>query len=88
MFGWAAGEHNIFFYEYDNFIVRHNPIWVRVILIVVVSMFESVVLLTNIGETKSIFCTPVFIWVQQGTVVYKSRVTVEGYRFRKRGKIG
>ena len=41
-FGWAAGEHSIFFYADDGRIAGRNQIWVQTTLTDMVSMFERV----------------------------------------------
>ena len=83
---WAVSEHNIVFYVDDGRIVGSNPIWVNMTLTEVVRMFNRVVLLTNLDNTKEIMCTPGFIWGHQGTAVYKRRAAGEGYKFRERKK--
>ena len=60
--GWAAGKHNIVFYAYYSRKEGRNPIWVQMTLTLVVSVFDMMGLLKNIGETKSMVCTPGFIW--------------------------
>ena len=77
----AEGEHNIIVYEDHIHIVGRNPIWVQTTLMVVIRMFVSVGLITNIGNTKAMVSTPGFVWIQQGTVAYKSRATGEGAMF-------
>ena len=61
---WAVSEHNIVLYVDDGCIVGSNPIWVNMTLTEVVRMFNRVVLLTNLDNTKEIMCTPGFIWGQ------------------------
>ena len=39
-----------------------------------VRMFERVELQKNLGKTKEMVCTLVFIWGQQGIAAYKRRV--------------
>ena len=50
---WFTGEHNIVLYADDDRIIGRNPIWVQRTLTTLVRMFESVVLHTNLGKTKS-----------------------------------
>ena len=71
------GEHNIYFYAYDRRIAVRNPIWVQTALIAMVRIFDRVGLHTNLIKTKSIVCTPEFVWVQQVAEAYKQRATVE-----------
>ena len=41
---------------------------------------------TNLGKTKSMACTPGFIWSQQEAVAYKRRATDEGANFWERNR--
>ena len=70
-FKLAAGEHNIYFYVDDMRIAGRNPIWVQTALTAMVRIFERLVLQKNMSKTKSMVCTPGFIWVQQGVESYK-----------------
>ena len=63
-FCWASDEQNIVFYMNDGKIEGRKSIWVHTILIYTERMFERVVLKTNTGKTKSMVCTPGFIWGQ------------------------
>ena len=73
--GWAAVEHKILFYADGGPIAGKNTIWVQTNLIEVISIFQRLGLLTNIVKTKTMVCTPGFIWGQQGTAVYNRVVT-------------
>ena len=79
--GWAEGKHNIVFYAYYSRKEGRNPIWVQMTLTLVVSVFDMMGLLKNIGDTKSMVCTPGFIWEQHGTTAYKKREMGEGGKF-------
>ena len=60
-FGWAAGEHKIVFCADGGGIAGYNPIWFQTTLTAMVRIFKMLVLLKNIGKTKSMVCTPGFI---------------------------
>ena len=77
---------HIVFYAKDGLIAGNNPIWVQMKLTAVVSIFDRVGLLTNIGKTKAMVCTPGFIKGQQGTATYKSIAKGEGGTFQERIK--
>ena len=79
---WAAGEHKIVLYADDCRIVGRNPIWLQKTLMVMVKTFEILGLKTNLGETKEIMCTTVFIWGKLVVAVYKRRAAEEGGMFR------
>ena len=55
-------------------------------LIEVISIFQRLGLLTNIVKTKTMVCTPGFVWGQQGAALYKRRATGEGDMFREQKK--
>ena len=52
-------------------------------------MFERVCLNKNLSKTKSMVCTPEFVWGQQVVEAYKQRATGEGPTFwqRKRTRV-
>ena len=89
VFGWAEGDHNIVFYAEDERIAGHNPIWVQKTLTAMVRMFDRVGLQKNLGKTKSMVCTPGFVWGQQEAAEYKTRAMVEGdtVRYEKRTRV-
>ena len=60
--GWVAVEHKIILYVDDGHIAGRKPIWFKMTLTVVVRLFKRVLLLTNPVKTKSMVCTPGFIW--------------------------
>ena len=63
-----------------------NPIWRKNTLAVLICMFDRVSPYTNLGKTKTMVCTPEFIWGKQGESAYKRWETGEGATFRE-GKI-
>ena len=71
--GCQERNHNIVFYVYDDHISGRNSIQVQTTLAAAVQMFKKVVSQTNLGNTKTVVCTPGFIWRQQGEVVYSWR---------------
>ena len=85
-FGWAAVEHNVWFYAYDGRVAGCNLILVQTSLTAMVRMFERVGLKKNLSKTKSMVCTLGFIWVQQVLYAYKWRATVEGTTFLERNR--
>ena len=71
--GWATGEHYIVVYSDDGLIMCRNPIWFQGMLTTPIRMFNCLRLYTNLGKTKSITCTPVFVWGYMGQDEYKRR---------------
>ena len=59
-FEWDT-DTKIVFYVYNGRILGCNPIWVQTTLTAMVRIFKMLVLLKNIGKTKSMVCTPGFI---------------------------
>ena len=70
---WAVGEHNIVFYADDGHIAGHKPIWVQTTLTEVFRIFERMVLQKNLGKTKSMVLTLVFVWGKHVAAAYKQR---------------
>ena len=56
-------------------ILGRNPIWVQVNLTTIIQMFERVKLYTNLGNTKSVTCTPRFVCRNLG----KDALTMKEY---------
>ena len=52
------GKHNVFFYTDEILIMGEKPIWVHKMMTVLVCMFESVGLQTNMGKIKVMVCNP------------------------------
>ena len=59
--GWAAGEWNLVLYVDNVWIAGRDQIWVKDKLKVTVAMSRKVAIGTNLENTKSGVCTPVFI---------------------------
>ena len=59
--GWLVGGQDTVFYANDGLISGRNPIWVQGALTTLVWTFEGMGLYTNLGKTKYMICTPVFI---------------------------
>ena len=76
-FVWEAGEHNICFYADDGHISGQYSIWVQTTRTAMIRIFKRIGLQTNLGRTKSIICTPGFIWGKQGVEANKRRATWE-----------
>ena len=72
------------FYDYDGRIAGRNPIWVQGTLIKLMWMFEWVELYTNLVNTKSMKCTPRFIWGHLDKEIYKWQLAGEGNTFPER----
>ena len=53
----------------------------------IVAMFRRIVLEANLNKTKSMVCSPGFIWVKWGEHDYKRRETGEGSMFRERKRM-
>ena len=66
MLGWGTLETNIVFYAEKGHIAGRNPIWVHTMLMTGVIMFDIVELHRNLGKSKAVVCTPVFIWGKHG----------------------
>ena len=76
MFVLVAGGHNVVFYDDDGRIAGCNSIWLQTTLTAGVTIFKRMVLLINLGDTKSMMFTLGFIWGQQGAAAYKRRAMV------------
>ena len=76
----------MFFYVDNGQIAGSNTIWLQKTLKAMVRMFKRVGLQTNLGKTKTMVCTPGFIWGQQGTAAYKRIATREEETFQERKK--
>ena len=61
-----AGENHFLLYADNDIIAGQNPMQVQTTLAAMVRILDRVGLITNIGKTKAMVCTPGFIWVQQG----------------------
>ena len=59
---WVAGEIYLVFYVYEGRIAGQYHEWVQDALTVKVAMFRRMGLETNLEKTKSVVCTPGFIW--------------------------
>ena len=57
-----TGEQKIVLYADDGCKVGRNPIWVQKNLTSVVRIFDRLILQTNLGKTKAMVFTLVFIW--------------------------
>ena len=82
--GWATGEQDLVFYADDGRIEGREHIWVQDALAVMAKIFWRMGLETNMEKTKSMMCTPCFIWGRLSDTAYKMRVTGEGFYFRER----
>ena len=60
--GWEAGERNLVFYGNAVRIAGRDHVWVQYVLMVMVTMLRRIRLDTNLENTKSMVCTPGFIW--------------------------
>ena len=69
--GWAVGEQGIVLYADDGLKSGRNPIRVQGITTTLVRIFEWLGFYTNLGKTKSMKCTPRFIWGHLGRDAYK-----------------
>ena len=63
---WAAGERNLIFYAENGRIVGRDHIWVQDAMSVTVEIFCRMGLETNLEKTKTMVCTPGFIWEEWG----------------------
>ena len=81
--GWAVGERNVIFCADDSRIVVRDDKWVQDALPVVVEIFRRVGLDTNLDKSKSMVCTPRYIWGKWGEQAYKIWVTGEGATYRE-----
>ena len=79
--GWAMGEHYIVVYSNDGLIMGRNPMWVQGTLTTTIWMFYRSILYTNLGKTKSMTCTPGFVWGHMGKDKYKRWEMGEGAPF-------
>ena len=71
----------------DGWIAGQDHIWVQDAMTVKVVMFNSVGLNTNLDKTKSMVCTPGYIWWERSKEAYKYRETGEGATFRERKRM-
>ena len=85
--GWAAGEKSLVFYANDGRIAGWNHKWVQDVLTFMVAMFRRMGLDTNLEDTKSMFCMPVFIWSKWSEKAYKLQVIGEGATFREKKRM-
>ena len=69
--GWAVSERNLIFYADDGRIAGRDHMWVQDALSVTVEMFRRVGLEKNLENTKTMVCTPGFIWGKWGEKAYK-----------------
>ena len=81
---WAAGKCNLIFNADDKRISARDHIWLQDALTLSVAMFRQMGLETNLEKTKSLVCTPGYIWREWSEAAYKRRSTGEGATFRKR----
>ena len=75
---WVAGKQNIIFYANDGRIAGRDHVWFQDAMLVMVAIFRRIGLETNLENTKTMVCTPGFIWGKWGGQEYKRRVTGEG----------
>ena len=52
-----------------------------------VAMFRRIGLEKNLENTKTMVCTPGFIWGKWGACSYKRQVTGEGYMFQYQNRL-
>ena len=64
--GWAAGERNLIFYANGGKIAGRDHLWVQDAISVMVAIFRRMGLETNLENTKTMVCTPWFIWWKWG----------------------
>ena len=55
-------ERTRVFYAYDRRVLGQDHDWVKYALAVTVYMLYMMVLESNLNKTKSMVCTPIFIW--------------------------
>ena len=79
--GWAEGEQDRVFYANDRRISGGDKIWVKDALMVTVEMLRRVGPDTNMENTKSLVCTPGYIWGNYRKYTYKLRETGEVVTF-------
>ena len=84
---WAAGDRNLVFYANNGWISGRDHEWVQDAMLVTVTMFRRMVLEKNIKKTKTMFCTPGFIWGKWGDQSYKQQATGEGATFQERKRL-
>ena len=71
----GGGVSSHFFNSIHRRIMGRNPIWLLLVFTTLVWVFEWVGLYTNLGKTKSIACTPGFVWGQLENYTYERRST-------------
>ena len=64
--GWAAGEQILIFYSDDGRMAEQYHVWDQDAMLVTVAMFRRIGLETNLENTKTMVCTPGFIWGNWG----------------------
>ena len=60
--GWAAEERNLVFYVDDGRIAGRDHEWFQDALSVTVEMFQRMVWEKSIEKSKTMVCTPGYIW--------------------------
>ena len=70
---YFAGERKLVFYANNGMIAGRDHEWVQNILKVTLAMFRRLGLGTNLDKTKSMVCTPGFIWDKWSEEAYKLR---------------
>ena len=84
--GWSVGESNIIFYADYGRISGQDHEWVQDALLVMVATFQRMGLETNLENSKTMVCTPGFIWGKWGEHVYNRRANGEGATYIGSGR--
>ena len=84
--GWAVGEKEIVFYDNNGRMMGRNHIWVQGTLMTLVWIFDQVGIYTNLGKTKSMVCTPGFIWGEMGKEAYNQQAMGEGATLKEQNR--
>ena len=78
---WAEVERNLLLYFDDGRIEGRYPDWVQDTLMDTLDMFCRFGMEMNLEKTKTMVCTPGFIWGQVRNEAYKLRAMGEGETF-------
>ena len=76
--GWVERGYYIVFYANYGHIAGRNRIWVQGTFMTLIWMFEQVGTSTNMGNTKFMTFTPVFVWWKIVKEAYKLQEMGEG----------
>ena len=82
------GRHqNALFYADNGMVASLDPRWLQGAFIALFSLFNRVVLQTNVGKTVNMVCCPCQAAGTQSEAVYGQWMAVKGPSYRERQKV-